>query len=400
MVSSIKKNQWPTEEGEPVVSVGIMTCEEVEVSFNGIFLNTDTHERYDMQSVTFRDVEAVIIPLSQSSSFTIKNVTIGIGFHWERRENQSFKGSLVLKRDMERTVVINRIKVEDYLQSVISSEMSANAGLELLKAHAIMSRSWLLRINNCDTSVHESTEAYIKWYERDAHTLFDVCADDHCQRYQGITRIVNENALRAVAETRGCVLSYRGEICDARFSKCCGGKTERFSTAWADQDYDYLQPVECPYCDTHDENALRQILNDYDRETVHFHDWVVEYSEAELSELICRRSGIDFGEIIDLIPLERGASGRIYRLKIVGSKCEIEVGKELEIRKWLSESHLYSSNFSIEHINGKFILHGIGWGHGVGLCQIGAAVMATEGFTFDKILAHYFPDSKITKLYE
>ena len=394
-------SQWPMENGEPVVSVGIMTCGKVDVTFNGSYLNTVTGERYDMQSVTFSDTEAVIIPLEESSSFIVGNVTIGVGFHWERCENQAFRGALVLKREGENMIVINRLRVENYLQSVISSEMSANAGIELLKAHAIMSRSWLLRINNAtEPTATESSEEHIKWYERDAHTHFDVCADDHCQRYQGITRIVNENAYRAVDETRGMVLTYKDEICDARFSKCCGGMTERFSTAWADRDYDYLQPVECPYCDTHDENALRQILNDYDRETVHFHDWTVEYTDEEVSELVKRRSGIDFGEIKDIIPLKRGASGRIFRLRIVGGKCQTEVGKELEIRKWLSETHLYSSNFTVEHKAGRFILRGKGWGHGVGLCQIGAAVMATQGFTAEEILEHYFPHSEITKLYE
>lgn len=415
--------QWPTENGEPVVSVGIMECDEVKVSFEGAYHVVERNERLDNQQVTFtvKDLisnhenteELNIISLSERSIFSIEDVTIGIGFHWQRKERQAFRGSLRLLNHNGKIVVINRIKVEDYLESVISSEMNANAGLELLKAHAIMSRSWLLRVNDYRKTVdacYEHEDEVLRWYERDAHELFDVCADDHCQRYQGVTRVVNENAVKAVAETRGMVLTYNDEICDARFSKCCGGRTERFSSAWDDRDYDYLQPVDCEFCDTDDKKVLSQVLNDYDLETVDFHDWEVNYTADELSELVRRKSGIDFGTITALEPLDRGVSGRITKLRIVGTKRTVIVGKELEIRKWLSETHLYSSNFEVTTTTKptanncqlsilNYQLKGKGWGHGVGLCQIGAAVMASKGHTYEQILEYYFKESEIEKLY-
>lgn len=397
--------QWPLVNGTPVVAVGIMTCDEVVVDFVGSYRDERDSRLIQSESVVYRacdiDDEVNVVGISPNASFSIGNVTIGIGFHWEREERQSFRGDLCLKRDGDLMVVINRLDVEEYLKSVISSEMSANAGIELLKAHAVISRSWLLRGGASERSeVYEGGgDRVIKWYERDAHRLFDVCADDHCQRYQGLHRQRNENVNRAVEETSGMVLTYDGEICDARFSKCCGGRTERFSVAWADEDYHYLQPVSCPYCDTRDVLVLSQVLNDYDTETLHFHDWEVRYTAAGLSELISRRSGIDFGEVLELVPLRRGESGRIFELKVVGTKRTVVVGKELEIRKWLSESHLYSSAFEVVREGSDFVLHGRGWGHGVGLCQIGAAVMAERGYRYDEILSHYYTDSEIEKIY-
>lgn len=415
--------QWPTDDyGEPIVSVGIMACDKVSVSFQGAYLLLESDQRLDNQQLVFtvNDLlpaegntrELNILSLSASAVFTLDDVTIGIGFHWQRQECQAFRGSLRLLLHDGKILVINRIKVEDYLESVISSEMNANAGIELLKAHAIMSRSWLLRVNDYRKTVdacYEHEDEVCRWYERDAHEMFDVCADDHCQRYQGVLRVVNDNAAKAVAETRGMVLIYDNEICDARFSKCCGGRTERFSSAWDDRDYDYLQPVDCEFCDTEDKTVMSQVLNDYDLETVDFHDWEVNYTADGLSELVKRKSGIDFGTITALEPLERGASGRIVRLRIVGTKRTVIVGKELEIRKWLSETHLYSSNFKVTAITKPtadsqlsivgFQLKGKGWGHGVGLCQIGAAVMASKGYAFSEILAHYFIGSKIETLY-
>lgn len=397
--------QWPVVNGRPVVAVGIMTCGEVTIDFVGTYRDERDALLIQSDSITYRacdiDSEVNIVAVSPNASFSIGNVTIGIGFHWERDERQSFSGDVCLKRDGNLMVVINRLDVEEYLKSVISSEMSADAGIELLKAHAVISRSWLLRGGASEHSevCQGASDRIVKWYERDAHRLFDVCADDHCQRYQGLHRQRNGNVNRAVEATSGMVLTYDGEICDARFSKCCGGRTERFSTAWADVDYHYLQPVSCPYCDTHDASVLRQVLNDYDTETVHFHDWEVRYSAGEISELICRRSGIDFGGILDLVPIRRGESGRIYELKVVGTKRTLTVGKELEIRKWLSGSHLYSSAFDVVREGTDFVLRGHGWGHGVGLCQIGAAVMAERGYRYDEILSHYYTDSELQKIY-
>ena len=370
-------------------------------------------------------------------AFTLFNVTIGNRFHWERKEDQSFQGDLILCPRKDGTITaINEIPLEDYLKSVISSEMSAEAPMEFLKAHAILSRSWLLAALDRKEKTKEvpiRTEKIIegevmRWYDREDHDLFDVCSDDHCQRYQGITKIVSKQAEKAVRETRGMVITYQNEICDARYSKACGGITEEFATAWDDKRVLYLksildalvlhQPIRTEeeasawilsepeaYCNTKDEGLLKKILPSFDRETKSFFRWRVECSRQELEEILREKSGFDFGTLQEIIPLKRGPSGRISRLKIVGSKKSMLLGKELEIRRWLSRSHLYSSAFVVKvkyHPNGKaerFILHGAGWGHGVGLCQIGAAVMATKGFSAEKILKHYFRGIEIKKIY-
>ena len=379
------------------------------------------------------DVPLHIVPKCGDSRFMLHDVVIGVGFHWQRNENQTFVGELLFIAEDGEVRAINRLPVEDYLVSVISSEMSATSSLEFLKAHTIISRSWLYaqlqRREKQRFSVlgHESEDEIVRWYAREDHTLFDLCADDHCQRYQGVTRAVNPNVARAVRETCDIVLMYDGEVCDARFSKCCGGVTERFSACWEDMDYGYLQAfrdvernVPLPdltteegasaciestppsYCSTDDSKVLSQILNGYDRETNDFYRWRVEYSQEELSELVSRRSGVDFGKVEDLQPLERGASGRIIRLRIVGSRCTKVVGKELEIRRWLSESHLYSSAFVVDKIadgdSARFVLKGAGWGHGVGLCQIGAAMMGERGCSHEAILRHYYPGTYLEKV--
>ena len=370
-------------------------------------------------------------------AFTLFNVTIGNQFHWERSEDQTFQGDLILCPRKDGTITaINEIPLEDYLESVISSEMSAEAPMEFLKAHAILSRSWLLAALDRKEKTKEvpiRTEKIIegevmRWYDREDHDLFDVCSDDHCQRYQGITKIVSRQAEEAVGETLGMVITFQDEICDARYSKACGGITEEFETAWDDKQVPYLksildalvlhQPIRTEeeasvwilsepeaYCNTKDEGLLKKILPGFDRETKSFFRWRVEYSRKELEEILREKSGFDFGTLQEIIPLKRGPSGRISRLKIVGSKKSMLVGKELEIRRWLSRSHLYSSAFVVKvkyHPHGKadrFILHGAGWGHGVGLCQIGAAVMATRGFSAEKILKHYFRGIEIKKIY-
>lgn len=346
-----------------------------------------------------------------SPAFILFGVTIGIGFHWERTQDQTFAGALKIIVEDGRLTAVNVIGVEDYLVSVISSEMKATASLNLLKAHAVISRSWVIsqidkrRAGGTDTNaeiVEEHDGVIIRWWDHDDHKRFDVCADDHCQRYQGLTHALGENVRTAVAETWGQVLKYGGEICDARFSKCCGGVMERFSTCWEDKDYPYLQPLpDTPeeggrcFCDTDDESVLSQILNDYDLETRDFYRWETRYTRAELSELVRRRSGIDFGEIRSLEPLERGESGRISRLRISGTARTAVVGKELMIRRILSESHLKSSAFDIEWQGDALTLRGRGWGHGVGLCQIGAAVMANRGYSYEQILKHYYPGASI-----
>lgn len=366
-------------------------------------------------------------------SFILYGVTIGVDFHWERQVTQKFAGRLKFITDGGKVTAVNEIGVEDYLLSVISSEMKSSAGLEFLKAHSVISRSWVMaQIRNRKKSVARSLPGevphnvaelvtmldckagegkeesydteYIKWFDHDDHKVFDVCADDHCQRYQGLTMAVGETVRKAIDQTWGLVLKSGGEICDARFSKCCGGRMELFSTCWEDKDYPYLQalpdtpdekPGGDPFCDSTDEKILSQVLNDYDLETKDFYRWTVEYSRNEVSDLIRTRSGIDFGTIQELIPIERGPSGRIKRLRVVGSKREMIIGKELIIRKWLSSSHLKSSAFTVIWNGDKLTLKGSGWGHGVGLCQIGAAVMASKGYGFQTILGHYYPGSEL-----
>ncbi len=448
-------------EKEPIIQVGILSSEKIEFILNGNFYTPSGTIFQGNQQAVFQDGkvwfdnqffdELVFEPNTDNASFDLMDVVIGIGFHWERKENQRFRGALKIIGQTTHTLsvltAINRINVEDYLTSVISSEMSATASDELLKAHAVISRSWLLKpILEPRTKNQESRSAtvqktikyklsiinYRMWYERDAHTRFNVCADDHCQRYQGITRATTAAVEKAIEATRGEVLMYDDKICDARFSKSCGGASETFENCWAPVHHPYLSKVidnpstpkgfkldltveanaekwirQSPeaFCNTTDKKILSQVLNNYDQETTDFYRWKVEYSQAELSEIICRRSGFDFGEILDLIPVKRGESARIIELKIVGTKQTVIVGKELEIRKWLSNSHLYSSAFVLDkseivnNIPQRFTLTGAGWGHGVGLCQIGAAVMGEKGYQYNEILLHYFKEAELKRIY-
>jgi len=438
---------------EPILSVGIVSASEIQFTLHGNF-NTETSGIVctGEQTVCLTEkgiqyggecyAELTFCPTDKSSCFTLNDVVIGIGFHWERKEPQSFAGSLRIIVEENRLTAVNVIPVEEYLKSVISSEMSATASLELLRAHAVISRSWLLsqlakksdlqaQSGNYISDVRTETE-WIKWWDREDHTLYDVCADDHCQRYQGITRATTPAVVQAVEATRGEVLMYNGAICDARFSKCCGGVLEKFDNCWEPASHPYLQKVfdrkedalsDTPdlsieaeaekwirtspeaFCNTRDKQILSQVLNNYDQETVDFYRWKVRYSQSEVAELLARRTGIDFGQIVDLQPVERGVSGRMIRLRIVGTKKTMVIGKELLIRKSLSESHLYSSAFVVEREHDKgvlpiaFTLTGAGWGHGVGLCQIGAAVMGEQGYDYRAILLHYYRDAEILKSY-
>lgn len=374
----------------------------------------------------------VVTPQADGTT-RVDGITIGSGFHWQHSGSRRFAGEVLRVGGQ----LINRVGVEEYLRSVISSEMSATSSLELLKAHAVISRSWLLaqmratrsRADRGTTVTDPPTEPgeIRRWFDRDDHSLFDVCSDDHCQRYQGVTMVTSPQVDKAVDATRGLVLLSRdGLIADARFSKCCGGAFELFQNCWQPASHSYLvaradcaAPLSLPdltreeearrwilsrpdaFCADTPPQVLSQVLNDFDRDsTPDFYRWTVEYSVEQLSELVSRRSGIDFGEILELIPLQRGTSGRIFRLKIVGTRAVRTVGKELMIRRWLSESHLFSSAFVVDRTpSGGFLLRGAGWGHGVGLCQIGAAMMAARGCGFRDILAHYFPSTSIRKLY-
>ncbi|MBR1768320.1 MAG: DUF4922 domain-containing protein [Prevotella sp.] len=404
---------------EPNVTVGIVSAEKIAFTLNapytakGETLTGNQEVEFSEGGILWRGNqyrELTFTPQSNDASFSLHDVTIGVNFHWERKETQVFSGTLRLVVEADKIVAINELPVERYLTSVISSEMSASASKEFLKAHAVISRSWLLaqmekrkQLDNgggAFFSFVKKDDELIRWYDREDHTIFDVCADDHCQRYQGITKQSTPAAEQAISETRGQILAYGDEICDARFSKCCGGETEEFQYCWEDTPKPYLVSFHDPYCNTSDKNILSQVLNDYDQETIDFYRWTVEYTQEELSELINRKLKDDFGTITDLIPVERGKSGRIWKLKIVGTKKTFSIGKELEIRRALSETHLLSSAFDVEKQGDRFILHGKGWGHGVGLCQIGAAVMGEQGKTYDEILLFYYRNAEIKHLYE
>jgi stage II sporulation protein D len=443
---------------EPLLSVGILTDKKVNFELYGNFAAPGYKKSFSggftaevkgnviicksvVSSLEVKN-EIIFTPQTPSlESFLIKDVTIGVDFHWQRKERQRFSHSLKLLKDGENIVVINILPLEDYLTSVISSEMSAKGSLQSLKAQSVVARSWILAQLEKDRSIKNddqnsvnkiSDDEIIRWYGREKHKYFDVCADDHCQRFQGITKVTTRNAREAVEQTRGLVILSDNRICDARYSKSCGGRTENFENTWEPVKHSFLKSIidykyipdnfdldlaieenarkwimgnPPAFCNTSDKAILSQILIDYDQETVDFFRWKVEYKQAELSSMIKEKSGIDFGDILDLIPVERGASARLIRLKIVGSKKTLTIGKELEIRRVLSKSHLYSSAFVVDKILDKieapvkFIIHGAGWGHGVGLCQIGGAVMAAQGYQFDEILLHYFSGAKIKKIY-
>ncbi len=446
-----------TGKSEPEISVGIVSGSGLTFTLNGEFFAGDGGKKFygrytavvagdslllNNEDETVKAGEEItFVPSSFAGcSFTLHAVTIGVNFHWQRNEDQTFRGNLKFIVRGGLVTAVNILPVEDYLVSVISSEMSATSSGELLRAHAVISRSWLLAqidktLRLCDTDEKYRTsfvtDAEItRWYDREDHRDFDVCADDHCQRYQGITRASTVAVEEAVRNTSGEVLMSGDFICDARYSKCCGGATELFGNCWEPVNHPYLQKIiDAPgaaapadidltdeanaagwinstpqaFCNTTDRKILSQVLNNYDQETNDFFRWKVTYRQDELSALIRERTGIDFGTVTSLEPLTRGTSGRITRLRITGDKKSIVIGKELEIRKALSKSHLYSSAFYVEKAEDQgaplFVLHGAGWGHGVGLCQIGAAVMGASGYTYRQILFHYFVGAEIKKLY-
>ena len=405
---------------EPTVSVGIVSGKKIVFTLNapytakGAAFTGEQTVEFNEGGISWHGQqyrELLFTPQLADASFSLHDVTIGSGFHWERKQKQRFNGTLRLVVESDSITAINELPVERYLTSVISSEMSATSSLEFLKAHAVISRSWLLaqmekrrQLSSGGTdnffSFTKRDDELIRWYDREDHTIFDVCADDHCQRYQGITHADNPSVVEAIRQTRGRILTFDGEICDARFSKCCGGQTEEFQYCWENTPKPYLVSVPCPYCNTDDRHILTQVLNDYDQETPHFYRWTVAYSREQLTELVNRKLKMDLGDILDLQPLERGKSGRIWKLRIVGSKRSFTIGKELEIRRTLSETHLLSSAFEVEKQSGGFVLHGSGWGHGVDLCQIGAAVMGEQGKQYDEILLYYYRGAEIKKIYE
>ncbi|HEX2867347.1 MAG TPA: SpoIID/LytB domain-containing protein [Ignavibacteriales bacterium] len=444
---------------EPTVSVGILTAEKISFDLYGDFSSFGFKNTFSGRYTARLEDDIIVIEAEKetykvtgeisfspndfgSESFLIREVVIGVKFHWEQKENQRFAGVLKLIKEGDKITAVNVLPVESYLTSVISSEMSATSSLELLKAHSIISRSWLLAqiekvkeaasAGEKHASTFQTEDELIKWYDKEDHTLFDVCADDHCQRYQGVTKAYTNVVKDAIAQTSGIVLTYNDKICDTRYSKSCGGISESFENVWEPVKHPYLSAVvdykyapenldvdfseedsaekwirsnPPAFCNTHDQKILSQVLVKFDQKTTDFYRWKVEYTQEEISRLIKEKSGIDFGDIVDLIPVERGYSARLIKMKIVGTKKTLTIGKELEIRRILSPSHLYSSAFVVDKedvengIPGKFIISGAGWGHGVGLCQIGAAVMGEMGYSFDEILLHYFKGAKLKKIY-
>ena len=403
------------------ISVGILSAREVRFCLDTpYYINGATVEGEQTaiaqpdgilwQGKLFNEITALPQRGDGEGAFRIYNVTIGKQFHWERQQVQVFTGTLRLVWHEGQIVVINELPLEDYLVSVISSEMKNTCSLEFLKASAVISRSWLLAQLTHKThksyetqETHNPQEELIRWWDREDHDLFDVCADDHCQRYQGITVACNPNVQQAVNETCGQVLMSDGEICDARFGKCCGGQTNEFQYCWQNIRKPYLSSVADPFCNTSDREVLSQVLNDYDLETQNFYRWQVRFTQERLRELIERNLGMKFGNILNLEPLEAGPAGHISRLRIVGSARTYIIGKELMIRKTLSTSHLLSSAFtvSLEDIQNNvpqtIILNGKGWGHGVGMCQIGAAVMGHQGYSYQEILQHYYPGASLLR---
>lgn len=434
---------------EPRIEVGVLQQEIITFTLKGVYGFGQEHYegifevKYENGQIHFGDkyyAEIYLKAKNQSrNSFALSDVVIGKGFHWERKENLVFRGDLKLIIADNQLVAINILSLEDYLKSVIASEMRATSSIELLKAHTVISRSWLLsqiekrRRQSIDSDLPYSSDlrtddSWIKWWDREDHINFDVCADDHCQRYQGITRISAAADLiaEAVESTAGSVLMHDAEICDARYSKCCGGMLEEFQNCWEPSPKSYLRKVydgnryelstvpdltdevqarkwicgsPAAYCNTADKKILSQVLNTYDQETTDFYRWKKVYKKTELDTLIAKNTGVDFGQILSFEPLERGTSGRILRLKICGEKHTLVVGKELLIRKVLSDTHLYSSAIVFEETEERWIIRGAGWGHGVGLCQIGAAVMAEKGYEYEDILKHYFPSAYLEKAY-
>lgn len=378
---------WRLTRHQEKISVGLLSAKEIrfEIISDGAGPQTvKWHDgRISYNGMLYDELyfdSMTLSTLFAEASFILYDVVIGIDFHWQQKRTFKYAGGLKFIVEGDRITAVNCIGMEDYLMSVISSEMKSSASIELLKAHAVISRSWL--------------KARLKDHKA-GHEHFDVCADDHCQRYQGLTMAVGDDVCRAIDRTWGQVLEYGGDICDTRYSKCCGGRTELFSTCWEDVDLPYLQSVEDPFCDCENSSILSQVLNDYDLHTADFHDWTVQYTTDELSELVRIRTGIDFGTIVALEAVERGPSGRIKYLRITGTLREEVIGKELAIRKALSSSHLKSSAFEIEKSPDGFVLRGRGWGHGVGLCQIGAAAMAAQGYDYRQILSHYYVGAEI-----
>ena len=431
---------------QPKIKVGIMAAPLIKFCLNDSY--TDGRSSFEGEMsisvmggrLSWNGIlidNLTLKPNEHGSTFTLHDVTIGIGFHWERKEEQTFSGQLNFIVENGLVRAINILPVEEYLTSVISSEMKPTASREFLRPHAVISRSWVLAQLRSPyrKAIQAESEApvtgshildrIIKWYDHDQHTLFDVCADDHCQRYQGRTRIISAAAQAAVKDTLGQTLVFDGHLCDARFSKCCGGVTEQFESCWQDEHKPYLVALRDSsinegalpdlsieenarqwimsepksFCNSADGNILSESLNGYDLETPDYYRWKVEYTVEQVSDIFRRKSGLDIGDIVDLRPIKRGPSGRIYELEIQGTKQTVTIGKELEIRRTLSESHLFSSAFVVEKTSQGFILHGAGWGHGVGLCQIGAAVMAAKGYTYREILHHYYPHTTLSRFY-
>lgn len=356
-------------------------------------------------------VRIVLDTNNTSSHITVSNIMIGIQFHWQKHEDLDYRGIIEVGfNNQGKLVVINEIDLENYLVSVNSSEMTSDCPIGLLESQTVVARNTVLATMG----------------KHHYNTNFHLCSDDHCQCYHGKKR-EQQVSRQAVENTWGRILLHGDEICDARYSKICGGIMEDYRYVWENRDIPYMvsgidsdEEINYPanteetakelidtslpaYCNTDLHKLPENLANLYS--TQNLFRWEVTYPREELESLISEKTGKDIGELQDIIPLERGDSGRLIYINLVGSDKTLKIGKELEIRRVLSKSHLYSSCFYVRKEMGtdgkvsRFILKGAGWGHGVGLCQVGATVMASKKIPYQKILEHYYKNTNLVSLY-
>ncbi len=339
------------------------------------------------------------VPRRQDSPFYLHDIPIGRGFHWERHERLSYRGELHLFASRgDGLTAMNRIPLETYIRSTVFSEMGPDLPDAFLAAQAVAARSTVLATANR----HHRGEG------------FHLCNDDHCQCYQGVLR-EPQVISPALGETEGEILVSNGRPVDARYAKCCGGVSETYEAVWGGEGHPYFISRPCGEFETADltqEQNMQEFLSQrapaFCNDELHayperwreesYFRWQREYNASELQTLIEAKVGIEVGTVRELRPIKRGASGRILILEIVGSKQTLRIYRELEIRRVLFLSHLPSSCFIVETEGkgpDKFRLIGAGWGHGVGLCQLGAAAMAHKGRSKQRILEHYYPETKL-----
>lgn len=369
---------------------------------------------YDIRRLSDNQSEkdaVVYTPLHEDSRLSLLNLKIGKEFHWQQTVEALLPGTVKVRLSPAgEWQTINSLPLEKYLQCVIGSEMNPAAPEEFLKAHCIISRSWALgKIRRTHKAGGNdamfSDNCISAWEDTADHSGFDVCSDDHCQRYQGLSDMPSK-IKKIVKDTEGMVLTdAEGNLADTRYSKCCGGKTELFSTCWQETDYPYLISQIDPYCDLSSlsaqkrEKLLRDCFRRYDTSATISNEWELTVSRDEIRNRLSNLFGKETGDVIDMKVETRGLSGRAKGLLIKCESGDYHIGKELTIRRLLSKDCLRSSLFDITLLSDdNFRIKGKGWGHGVGLCQTGAARMALEGASFHEILSFYYPGTKITTI--